>query len=197
MTRIPGPNPTAMGFVLCGGGSRRMGRDKATLAIDGVPMARRVAEALIDAGLHDVVAVGGDPSLGPELGLPHVEDRRPGEGPLGGIITALEVAGPEASAVILSCDLVAPSPEAIRHVLAVRQRADADAAVPIAGGRRQWMHAAWHGRVGAILWDVFESGERSVVGAVLGLRMVTIDDVAVAALADADTPDDLPTGVRD
>lgn len=197
MTRTPDPTPITTGFVLCGGASRRMGRDKATLAVDGVPMARRVAEALFDAGLHDVVAVGGDPSLGRELGLSHVEDRWPGEGPLGGIITALDVAGPEASAVILSCDLLAPSPEAVRHVLAIRARADADAAVPVAAGRRQWMHAAWHGRVRTILGDVFESGERSVVGAVLGLRMVTVDDVAVAALADADTPDDLPTGVRD
>lgn len=197
MARTLDPTPTATGFVLCGGASRRMGRDKATLALDGVPMARRVAEALVDAGVHDVVAVGGDPSLGRELGLAHVEDRWPGEGPLGGIITALDVAGPEAPAVILSCDLLAPSPEAVRHVLAIRARADADVAVPVAGGRRQWMHAAWHGRVRTILRDVFESGERSVVGAVLGLRMVTVDDVAVAALADADTPDDLPTGVRD
>ena len=32
------------GAVLCGGSSRRMGRDKATLLVDGVPMAGRVAD---------------------------------------------------------------------------------------------------------------------------------------------------------
>ncbi|HJR26495.1 MAG TPA: NTP transferase domain-containing protein, partial [Acidimicrobiales bacterium] len=42
--------PPFTGVVLCGGRSTRMGRDKALLELHGVPMARRVADALTAAG---------------------------------------------------------------------------------------------------------------------------------------------------
>ena len=50
-----------------------MGRDKATLEIDGVAMATRVAGALTDAGAAEVFCVGGDVQ---HLGL-RVRGRRP------------------------------------------------------------------------------------------------------------------------
>ena len=54
------PTVEFAGVVLTGGASRRMGRDKALLPVDGVPMAVRVATAMIAAGAHPVVALGGD-----------------------------------------------------------------------------------------------------------------------------------------
>ena len=48
------------GAVLCGGASRRMGRDKALIAVDGVLMAERVAQALTVGGCGEVVFVGGN-----------------------------------------------------------------------------------------------------------------------------------------
>jgi len=92
------------GAVLTGGTSRRMGRDKATLEIDGVAMARRVADALIAAGCAPVVAVGGDATRLGAIGIPVVDDDWPGEGPLGGIITALRHSE-RAAVVVAACDL--------------------------------------------------------------------------------------------
>jgi molybdopterin-guanine dinucleotide biosynthesis protein A len=48
------------GAVLTGGASSRMGRDKAALAIDGVPFATRVARRLA-AHCEELWLVGGDP----------------------------------------------------------------------------------------------------------------------------------------
>ena len=181
------------GYVLCGGASRRMGRDKALVAVDGVPMARRVADALTAAGARRVVAVGGDGAALAGLGLEVLADRWPGEGPLGGLVTALEdPAGAGAPvAVVLSCDLTDPDPLAIARAVAVRAEHDSDAAVPVVGSRRQWLHAAWHRRSAGILADVFAAGERSLAGAAPSLGIATIDDLAAAAVHDADTPDDL------
>lgn len=178
------------GYVLCGGASRRMGRDKALVEVDGVPMARRVADALASAGADRVVAVGGDAGALGRLGLHAVPDGWPGEGPLGGILTALADPGGAAGvAVVLACDLTDPDPAAI--VATVQGRAGCDAAVHDRHGRHQWLHAAWARRTAGILADVFAAGERSVAGASLSLRIAPLEQVAAAAVHDADRPEDL------
>jgi molybdopterin-guanine dinucleotide biosynthesis protein A len=99
MASLPTADCKAMsdvfGAVLCGGASR-MGVDKATIPVDGVAMARRVADALAAAGCSPVSAIGGDPAELGRLGLDTVIDRYPGDGPLGGILTALAVQAPAA-----------------------------------------------------------------------------------------------------
>jgi molybdopterin-guanine dinucleotide biosynthesis protein A len=196
------------GAVLCGGASRRMGRDKALLPVGGVPMAVRVADALRDAGATDVVAVGGDAGALAALGLRVVPDDEPGAGPLAAIVTALGAAPEPPGAgrpdvpqpgpvpvLVVACDLVAPSPAAMRAtVAALVGDPAADVAVPDAGGRPQWAHAAWHPRVRPALATRLRAGERAVHRGVAaaGLRVVPVAGLADAALADADTPADLP-----
>ncbi|HEX3090596.1 MAG TPA: NTP transferase domain-containing protein, partial [Ilumatobacteraceae bacterium] len=58
-----------IGAVLCGGASRRMGSDKATMQVAGVAMARRVADALTAAGCARVFAIGGEAADLTGLGL--------------------------------------------------------------------------------------------------------------------------------
>ncbi len=84
---------SVLGAVLAGA-SRRMGPgiDKALVEVGGVAMARRVADALRAGGAEPVVAVGGDRSALGRIGLDGVDDRHPGEGPLGGVCTALAAA---------------------------------------------------------------------------------------------------------
>ena len=79
----------AAGAVLAGGASSRMGADKAFIAVGGVPMVLRAVTALRAAGADPVAVVGGDGPRLQGLGLSYISDRYPGEGPLGGIITAL------------------------------------------------------------------------------------------------------------
>jgi len=194
MTASPVGPPPFDGAVLCGGASRRMGRDKATLLLDGRPLAVRVADELRAAGAGRVEAVGGDADALRRAGLVHRPDRWPGEGPLGGIVTALGAPAGADVVVVASCDLLAPDRLALRRVAGALADAGADVAVPVIAGRHQWMHAAWHRRVTGVLGDVFAAGERSVAGAVLGLRVVTVPELPDEALRDADRPEDLPAG---
>jgi molybdopterin-guanine dinucleotide biosynthesis protein A len=78
-----------VGAVLTGGASKRMGQEKALIEVDNVPLARRVANALLAGGVERVVLVGGHEGVAAELWLEGVVDRWSAIGPLGGITTAL------------------------------------------------------------------------------------------------------------
>lgn len=173
-----------------------MGRDKALIRIDGVPMVVRVADALRAAGATDVFAVGRDPTALAELGLVTVPDDRPGDGPVAGITAALAHASEEL-VLVAGCDLLTPSPTAMAATVAALAVAPASAvAVPRNDGRRQWVHAAWRrSDAGPALAHALDTGERAVGRAVALSRLVAVDvdGIDPSYLADADTPDDLPT----
>jgi molybdopterin-guanine dinucleotide biosynthesis protein A len=180
------------GVVLCGGASRRMGRDKALLEVDGEPMALRVAAALRAAGATEVFAVGGDAAALTDLGLDVRPDEWPGAGPLAGTITALAAAREEL-VLVAACDLLRPTPSALGDtVRALVDHRGAVGAVPVLDGHRQWGQAAWHVRVAPALLRAFETGERSLRRSAEDLLVVELAGFEPAALADADVPADLP-----
>ncbi len=85
---VPSGHTRVGGAVLAGGGSRRMGRDKAGIEVAGSSLLSRTRTALTAAlgSGAPVVTVGspGDPRPGP-----WVPDLRPGAGPLAGLEAAL------------------------------------------------------------------------------------------------------------
>jgi molybdopterin-guanine dinucleotide biosynthesis protein A len=74
-------------YILAGGASSRMGREKALLELDSEPLVVRMARTIIAAGMDATVI--GPPALYEPLGLAAIPDDEPGLGPLGGIATAL------------------------------------------------------------------------------------------------------------
>src|SRR5580704_16642455 len=102
--------PDAAAFILAGGRSSRMGRDKAWLELAGQPLVLRLARAV--EPLVSAVTVIGPPERFESLGLAAIPDRIParaasGEsscGPLGGIITALNATQCSWN-LVLACDL--------------------------------------------------------------------------------------------
>jgi molybdopterin-guanine dinucleotide biosynthesis protein A len=170
-----------------------MGRDKATLVVDGEPMAARVARALHEAGAVEVVAVGGDADELGALGLRVIPDDEPGTGPLAATITALRRSAADL-VVVLACDLVTPRAGAIRMLVDRLDAlgADADAAIPVVDGVHQWTHAAWRRSAGAALTEARASGARSLRGAARHLTIRAVLDLQPGDVADADDPFDLP-----
>lgn len=86
--------------ILAGGGSRRMGADKAGLAWGGVRAVDRLAALARELGLETLVVAGGD------YGLPFVLDPAPGAGPVAGLLAALEILRGRAceAALVLAVD---------------------------------------------------------------------------------------------
>ena len=81
-------DPPITGAILAGGYSRRLGQDKATLALRGKPLARWVAEALTPVA-PQCWLITNHPQTHLILGLPLVTDLYPFQGPGGGLLTAL------------------------------------------------------------------------------------------------------------
>jgi len=180
------------GAVLTGGASRRMGTDKAMVPVGGVAMAARVAAALRAGGCAEVIAIGGDVVALEALGLAVVADRSPGEGPLGGIITALEYTA--ATTVVVACDL--PYLDASTVALLIGTLHDAaanDAPVDVAmasTGRLEPLCAVWNPSALAAMQRAFVGGERAIHRALVDLRVATVV-VAGSALRNVNTPAEL------
>jgi molybdopterin-guanine dinucleotide biosynthesis protein A len=169
-----------------------MGSDKALLRVDGVAMAQRVADAVSGAGCSPVVAIGGDAARLSALGLRVVADRWPGEGPVGGVLTAL-LEHPDADAVVVvACDLPDLSSATV-HALVDALGADPEAAAAAAvTDRVQPLCVAWRPSAAPILTAAMDRGERRlhVVLAELGCAEVQVDP---RDLANVNSPGDLPS----
>jgi molybdopterin-guanine dinucleotide biosynthesis protein A/rhodanese-related sulfurtransferase len=182
-----------VGAVLVGGASARMGRDKAWAPFLGRPLVAVAADALAGAGLRRRLAVGDADGRCAELGLEPVPDRHPGEGPLGGLLSALAAAGADADVVVvLSCDLVRiGAADVARLVATLAAEERADVAAPVRSGRPQLLTAAYRPRAADALGAAFAAGERSVRRAAARLVLAAVTGVGDDALDDADTPADL------
>jgi molybdenum cofactor guanylyltransferase len=95
----------AIGFVLAGGQSSRMGRDKALLEFAGKPLVAHALSIFEEAGIPAMIAGVASPALRSlPIAAPIVEDVSPGRGPLSGICTALSIISAR-YAVFLPVDL--------------------------------------------------------------------------------------------
>jgi molybdenum cofactor guanylyltransferase len=106
------PNDSA-GFVLAGGRSSRMGRDKALVALGGRPLIAHALETLRGAGLPASIA-GAQASL--ESFAPVIPDADPDRGPLAGVCSALAVTQAQ-HAVFLSIDMPLVPPSLVAFLL--------------------------------------------------------------------------------
>lgn len=131
--------------ILAGGQSRRMGQDKASVIIDGVPLLERTAR--IARAVSASVAVVGRAQPG-QWDLPDVvfmDDEAPGDGPLGGLRTALRHSGGHA-VLLLACDLPALTAEALSWLIWTAQEHQpplVDGLVTVNGGQREPLFAVY------------------------------------------------------
>ena len=127
-------HPDLTGFVLAGGRSTRMGRDKATLALDG--------RTLLEHALSVLRQVAGDVCiLGPKqlygaFDAPVIEDIYPGCGPLGGIHAALKHTKTDFN-LIIAVDTPFLTPEFLSYMAERAMEARAVVTTPEIAGYRQ------------------------------------------------------------
>jgi molybdopterin-guanine dinucleotide biosynthesis protein A len=130
----------AFGFVLVGGLSSRMGRDKTLLPVGGVPMAVLAARKLERVcGRAAFVGKSSEPWAG--LGYPFVADGTEGRGALHGVVAALDFC-PEEAALVLAADVPRVPDELLAALLALLVDTGAPAVVPTGCRHPQPLRAA-------------------------------------------------------
>lgn len=176
------------GFVLAGGRSSRMGRDKALLPYRGTVLLDWIARQVCEAAGSAVIV--GHPDRYGALGWPLIADLRPDCGPLAGIESALAHSQSELN-LIVACDLPGLAAPLLAELLAEAARRDCDCLVPASSGRLlEALCGVWRRRALAAVRQGLDEGIRSV-GAIfsrLHLCLLPVEDGAWKA--NLNTPED-------
>jgi molybdenum cofactor guanylyltransferase len=148
------------GFVLAGGASRRMGRDKALLRLGQVILLERQVR-LLQTVCHSVAIIGPVRNF-PGFEAPFIADELPGHGPLGGIYTGLRQARTEFT-LFLGCDMPFMKARFLRYLCARALDGRADATIPETPGQGvQPLSAVYRRRALAAIRNSLASGDNKV-----------------------------------
>jgi molybdopterin-guanine dinucleotide biosynthesis protein A len=157
------------GFILAGGESSRMGRDKALLELGGVPLVVRTAR-LVESVAGPPTVIGNADAFRP-LGLRAIEDDWPGSGPLGGIATALRASSAPWSLVV-ACDLPYLSKPWLDFLVARALASEGAAVLPMNTRGAEPLCAMYHKRCEPAIREALESGTRKVTD---GLQSLLVE----------------------
>ena len=166
------------GYVLAGGASSRFGTDKALAEFAGQTMLARTAK-LLSAAVSTVRIVSPTAKLQDEA-YETVPDRWPGQGPLGGILTALfdakKRAGEGALALIVSCDMPFVTAAWLRYIAERAMECEAEAILPKSAQGWEPLCACWRACAAEIMLPLFEAGTRKITDALNVLHVEVLDE---------------------
>ena len=164
-------NRQVSAFVLAGGESSRMGRDKAQLKLGGVPLILRTAR-LVESVAGAAVVIGNAEAYS-AFDLRAIADDWPGAGPLGGIATALRAATAPWS-LIVATDLPYLTREWLEYLIARAVASSGDAVLPMNTRGAEPLCAMYHQRAEPAIRKALERGTRKVTDGLLDVRVETI-----------------------
>jgi molybdopterin-guanine dinucleotide biosynthesis protein A len=122
MRRMTDSTPRVSGIILAGGQSRRMGRDKAFIELNGKPIVAHVLETM-QRICAETIIVANDAQTYARFSVPIVGDVFPDKGSLGGIYSGLRAAREE-YVVAVACDMPFLSPDLLRFMISLASQFD-------------------------------------------------------------------------
>jgi molybdopterin-guanine dinucleotide biosynthesis protein A len=156
------------GYILAGGQSSRMGRDKAMLAPGGTPLLMRTATLL--APLAGPPIIVGPPTRYSALGYDVIPDDAPSIGPLGGIATALRHSNQPWN-LIVGCDLPFLTSLWLDYLIGRAVESNADAVIPQSDAGAEPLCAMYRKTCVTTLLAAIAQGTRKVTDAFAGLKI--------------------------
>jgi phospholipid/cholesterol/gamma-HCH transport system ATP-binding protein len=179
---------TYAGFVLVGGGSKRMGQDKALLPVGSDVLVTRIAK--IVAAAAGSVALVGNPDRYNGTGFPVIADLYPGFGPVGGIVTALSNTPAEWNLVV-ACDMPNVTVEFLASLLAVAVGSEAQCVIPVTpDGRHHPLCAVYRRSAFDVLKQAVERNIHRLLTAIEPLSVRSLPVSTPEVLVNVNTPDE-------
>ncbi len=155
------------GIVLAGGENRRMGADKAFLAIDGKPMIMHVLRAL-RKNVERVIIVTNSPEAYAGYDAVIVTDAFTTRGPLTGIYSGLQRSHDEYN-IVVACDMPFLNPELLAYLMFVS--AGYDVTLPRIGNLVEPLHAVYRKSLLPVIEKQLHGGQRRIQDIFDGLRI--------------------------
>lgn len=169
----------ALGYVLAGGASRRFGSDKALVELAGKALLARTLDTMKASGVTEVRIIGATQIYG-HFGPRCISDKWPGEGPFGGIITALGSTVTDKYGcqwnLILGCDMPFLTAEWLAFLVARSKESEADVLVARSARGLEPLCACWRTSALPKLQAAFEQGARKVTDAMRLLNVEILDE---------------------
>lgn len=173
-----------VGAILAGGSSSRMGRDKSRLVIEGTPFLDRVHETMSEVFTEVIVCGGTEVPMDGVL----IPDEIPGEGPLGGILSAFRISRGR-PVFVTAVDMPVVTPEAIR-TMADPVVSGSMARIARVAGEDQPLFGVYGPEVEDAVRRTLATGKRSVFAVVDRIEDVTRIDVDTFTLFNVNTTAD-------
>jgi len=180
-------------IILAGGESKRMGQDKASLVLDGLPLLQRVVN-IAQPLFAEVILSVRQPRQ--DIALPQVCDDPAHIGPLAGLAAGLQRSR-TSWVFAAACDMPFISSALIEYL--ARQRADCQAVVPMVHGHPQPLAAFYAAScLPAVLACLNGNGKHSLRALLEDLQVRYVSeagmleaDPQLRSFFDLDTPQDL------
>jgi len=163
---------------MAGGASSRFGFDKALAELNEKPMLVRMCELLrqVTRTVSVVAPFGRYSQFGERI----VDDHWPGQGPLGGIITALmdahEQTHQHLCCLIVGCDMPFLTREWLGYLVGRALTSPAQVVTPQSDHGLEPLCACWHTRATGKLQYAFEDGIRKITDAMKRIDTEVVDE---------------------
>jgi molybdopterin-guanine dinucleotide biosynthesis protein A len=165
----------ATAIIMAGGSSSRMGTDKSILPLEGKPMIERICERL-HGTFSRILISAGDTDKFAFLDERVVTDKVPGQGPLMGIASALQISDNELNFVV-ACDIPHVNLPLVRRMLVEAE--DVDIVVPVnRDGKYEPLFAVYRKSTLAAINDILACGGRKIsdVFGCCKVKYIELDD---------------------
>jgi molybdenum cofactor guanylyltransferase len=186
-------------FILAGGRSSRMGRDKAFLQLGGRSLLERALEAA-RAVAAEVRIVGQKEKFSSHA--PVVEDVYPGRGPLAGIHAALRSSGTELN-LVLGVDTPFIDARFLHHLIDQASASGAVVTVPRIAGQNQPLCAVYRREFAEMAEESLQVGHNKIDSLFEKTSLRIVDEAEMQRLAfdpgmfdNLNTPEDLDQACR-